>query len=222
MNPTRILIADGLTVFRAAVRTVLEREKDFHVVEAADLGQLRSSLADGCADVALIDLDLPPSGGIEAVRTIAESCRGRTEIIVWSTSARREVVFAAVRAGACGFLSKEISAAGLIRALRGIARGEAPLSRELMSLVIEALHDLEAGRDARERSDALSSREREVLAHVARGARNKQIAATLAISEFTVKRHMQNILRKLELPNRRDAAAFYRTALRPDEEPARL
>jgi len=121
-------------------------------------------------------------------------------------------VLSAVRSGAHGFLHKEISAEGLIRALRGAAQGEAPLSRDLASLMIDALHGLDARAQARDRATILSSREREVLDLVAQGARNKQIAASLVISEFTVKRHVQNILQKLELPSRGAAATFYGTA----------
>ena len=218
MNQTRVIVADGLAVFRAAVRTVLEREKDFRVREAADKDELAAHLAHGCVDVVLIDLALPPRGGVDAVRDIAAHCAGRTEIIAWTFNPRREIVSAAVRAGANGFLHKEITPEGLVRALRGIHRGEAPIPRELMSLVIDALHELEATRHAKERSDVLSGREREVLSYLARGARNKQIASTLTISEFTVKRHVQNILHKLGLSTRREAAAFYRAAVIREEE----
>ena len=92
--------------------------------------------------------------------------------------------------------------------------GEAPLSRDMAALMIDAIHTLEARSKARERAAVLSEREKEVLAFVARGARNREIAEELAISEFTVKRHMQNILQKLDVPSRRAAAAFYVSAYR--------
>jgi two-component system nitrate/nitrite response regulator NarL len=118
-------------------------------------------------------------------------------------------VLAAVRAGATGYLRKEISPAGLVRSLRGAARGESPLSRDLAALMIDAIHASEANAEMQRLARILSEREREVLDHVARGSRNKQIALALMISEFTVKRHVQNILHKLELPSRRAAAALY-------------
>ena len=211
MKAIRIVVADGAAVLRAAVRSVLDREKDFDVVEAADLESLHRAVDEGLPDVALVDLALPPDGGIEAVRELAR--RGCSEIIVWSFRRDRAMVFNALRAGASGYLHKEISPEGLVRALRGAARGEAPLTRELMALVIDAIHALDDTRHARERTAGLSEREREVLSHLAGGERNKQIASELAISEFTVKRHVQNILRKLELPSRRAAAAFYDAAL---------
>ena len=202
---TRVCIADNTTVFRAAVRQVLQREKDFVVVEAADLAQLEDAVALGI-DVALIDEMLPPLGALPAVDRCAGHC---DQIIVWSLRPERDKVLTAIRAGATGYLRKEISPDGLVRSLRGASRGESPLSRDLAALMIDALHEAENRSRARELASILSTREREVLDHVARGQRNKQIAAALTISEFTVKRHVQNILHKLDLPTRRAAAAFY-------------
>lgn len=202
---TRVCIADAVTVFRAAVRQVLDLEKDFDVVEAADLAQLEAAVAGGI-DVALIDASLPPAGAAAAV----DACVGRApQIIVWSLRPQQDQVLELIRLGATGYLRKEISPAGLVRSLRGAARGESPLSRDLAALMIDALHQSEARARVRQLADVLSAREREVLDHVARGARNKQIATSLTISEFTVKRHVQNILHKLDVPSRRAAAAFY-------------
>src|SRR6185312_6454969 len=98
---------------------------------------------------------------------------------------------------------------GLIRSLRGVTHGEAPLSRDLTMLMVEAIHGSELRDQSRERLAALSAREREILEHVALGARNRQIADALTISEFTVKRHVQNILSKLEVGSRRAASDYY-------------
>jgi two-component system nitrate/nitrite response regulator NarL len=210
MTRTRILIADSVPIFRAGVRNLLARESDFELVEAADLEEVALGIDAACPDIALIDLELAPRGGVAAVQELAKSCS--THMIVWSFEPTRETVLSAIRAGASGYLHKEISPQGLVRALHGVVDGEAPLSRDLATLMIEALHALEAQTTARERAAVLSAREREVLDLVARGARNRDIASSLFISEFTVKRHMQNILHKLELPSRRAAAAFYRSA----------
>ena len=209
MRRTRILVADPLRIFRAGVRNLLARESDLEVIEAASLDEVIAATRGDCPDIALIDLDLPPSGGIAAANMLAERCT--TYTILWSFEPTRDTVLAAVRAGAHGFLHKEISPVGLLRALRGVVQGEAPLSRDLATLMIEALHGLDERDRARERAAVLSLREREVLDFVAQGARNKQIAQALTISEFTVKRHMQNILEKLELPSRHAAAAFHET-----------
>jgi DNA-binding NarL/FixJ family response regulator len=215
VNRTRVLVADPLRIFRVGVRNLLARESDFAVVEAGTLDEVLGAIDVRCPDIALIDLELPPLGGLAAVQRLAERCQ--TYTIVWALAPSPETVLEAVRSGAHGFLRKEISSSGLVRALRGVVQGEAPLSRDLASLMIDALHGMDERTRARERAGVLSPREREVLGLVAQGARNKQIAAALVISEFTVKRHVQNILQKLELPSRRAATTFYGTAFGPEE-----
>lgn len=207
----RVLVADGAPLFRSGVRHLLTREGDFVLTEAADFDELMQVMEHEAPEIALIDLDLPPSGGVAAVAHLAAQKTAR--LVVWGFEAEREQVLDALTAGADGFLDKAISATGLMRALRGMSRGETPLPRELVTVVVDAVHDFEARDRARERLVVLSAREREVLALVANGARNRQIADELSISEFTVKRHMQNILQKLDLSSRTAAAAFYRTAL---------
>ena len=210
MRRTSIVVADAGPIFRAGVRHLLGRESDFEVFDASTLPDLAQTLEQRTPDIALVDLELPPAGGVAAVAQLAPLYE--TRMIVWSFEATREIVLAAVTAGAKGFLPKEISPAGLIRSLRGVVRGEAPLSRGLATLMIDAVHGLEERDRVRERAVVLSAREREVLELVARGARNRQIAQALSISEFTVKRHMQNILHKLDLPSRTAAGLFYRSA----------
>jgi two-component system nitrate/nitrite response regulator NarL len=209
----RILVADDVETLRSGVRELLLRESDFHVFEARGLDELRTAVERHAPDIVLVDLDLPPSGGIAAV---AELQRSETSSIVWSFEPDRSTVLEAIRAGARGYLDKEISPQGLVRALRGVVRGEAALSRELVTLLIDALHGVEERDRVRDQAAVLSSREREVLALVSRGARNREIGEELHISEFTVKRHVQNILNKLEVPSRRSAAAVYRSAFQPD------
>jgi DNA-binding NarL/FixJ family response regulator len=210
MSRTVVLVADPFAIFRAGVHNLLRRERDFAVVEAGDLRAVQNLAATQCPDIALIDLELPPHGGVAAVHWLHEHCI--THTIVWSFEPTRESVLDAVRAGATGYLRKDIAPDGLVRSLRGVVDGEAPLPRDLARLMIEAIHRLSKREGTRDRFVALSSREQEVLEHVARGARNRQIASALTISEFTVKRHVQNILGKLELRSRREAAEFYRAA----------
>ena len=214
MRRTRIVVADAGPIFRAGVRHLLGRESDFEVFEASTFAELTETLQEHAPDIALVDLGLPPDGGVAAVAALSPLYE--TRMIVWSFDSDREAVLRAVTAGAKGFLPKEISPAGLIRSLRGVVRGEAPLSRGLATLMIDAVHGLEERDRVRERAVVLSAREREVLALVARGARNRQIAEALSISEFTVKRHMQNILHKLNLPSRMAAGLFYRSAFESD------
>ena len=219
MRRQHVLIADPLPLFRAGVRNLLVREGSFIVSEAGGLEEMLGAIARRAPDVALVDLKLPPRGGVAAVTELRRRCS--CDVIVWSFDTSRESIFAAISAGASGYLHKEISPPGLLRSLRGLSRKEAALPRDLAAVLIEAVHGLEERARARERATSLSAREREVLRLVAQGARNKEIAAVLFISEFTVKRHVQNILQKLSLPGRGAAAAFYLAAFgREDVGPA--
>jgi two-component system nitrate/nitrite response regulator NarL len=213
MGRARILIADGLPIFRSGVRNLLDRESDFDVIEAADLHEFAAVCDEAPPDLSLIDRDLPPYGAAEALRRLSEC---ETKAIIWSFGPTCDDVLGAIRAGASGYLRKEISPRGLVRALRGVLRGEAALSRDLARLMIDALHGLDERERARQRAGALSARELEVLRLASLGERNREIAETLCISEFTVKRHMQNILHKLDLPSRRAAGAFFRAAFEAD------
>jgi len=205
----RLLLADPYSVFRLGVISIIREEQDFEVVEAGNLGELDAALAAGPPpDLALIDLDLPPRGAFDALPLLRKH---ETPTIVWSQRERltSEVVFDIVRSGAVGVLCKEMSAGGLVRALRGVARNEAPLGREVVALLIEGMHSATAGVKARSQMGSLSSRERQVLELVSEGRSNKEIAAELYVSEFTAKRHVQNILRKLGVHSRWEASASY-------------
>ena len=215
MRRSLLVVADAVPIFRVAVRNLVTRESGFEVVEARNVEELRAAAASAQPDIALVDLDLPPLGALDAVRSLAAS--GSTKTIVWRCDPDGQTVRRAMRAGAVGYLDKGVSPGELLGALRGVPNGELPLDGPLRLRLIETLQQLETRDRAQLRSAELSPREREVLDLVASGARNKQIAAALTISEFTVKRHVQNILHKLELPSRRAAASLYRSAQAFDE-----
>jgi DNA-binding NarL/FixJ family response regulator len=162
---TRILVADSATIFRTGVATLLARERDFDVVEASSTQEAVRSLDRRTPDIALIGFDLPPLGGIQAVARLARRCDAC--LIVWSSKPSQEAVVSAIRAGASGYLRKEIRPHRLVRTLRGIPRGEAPLSPDLTMMLLEALRSYDAHEEARERATSLSAREREVLGLVA-------------------------------------------------------
>jgi two-component system response regulator DevR len=210
-----VLIADPLAILRSGARRLLAGELDLEVSEACSLDELLCGAAQGCPDVALIDRDLPPSGGVEAVAALAG--RSPCRAIVWSLDPTGDDVLAAVLAGASGYLCKDVSGAELVRSLRAILRAEATLPPRLATLLVDELQGRERREHDRLRAALLSGRERQVLGLASGGATNRQIAGALAISEYTVKRHMQNIFGKLELPSRRAAGAFYRSAF--DAEP---
>jgi DNA-binding NarL/FixJ family response regulator len=205
----RVLVADSPSIFRFGVRDIL-RSAGFEVVEASSLQEAVDAATRREPDVALIDQDFRPEGAVALVSRLARACDAH--LIVWSFDPDNDVLFAAVRAGASGFLQKDISAHGLIRAIEGLATGEAAFCRSLVTTLLRAVQGYDEQTRARERTAVLSSRELDVLALIAEGARNRQIAGALSISEFTVKRHVQNMLEKLALPSRRAAASLYATA----------
>jgi DNA-binding NarL/FixJ family response regulator len=210
-----IVVADSLLVFRSGVRTLLAGEPDLELVEAADADQLVRTARERQADLALIDLQLPSAGGIAALRQLQRihPCAA----VLWSFEPQAETVLEAIRAGATGYLRKELSPEGLLRALRGALRGEAPLARDFAALLVAELRHVRERQRVREQAAILSQRECEVLDLVARGASNREIASQLYIAETTVKRHLQNILGKLQLSSRATAGAFYRDAFEPGE-----
>jgi DNA-binding NarL/FixJ family response regulator len=192
---------------------VLERD-GFDVIDVGDADGLLHAVAARNVFAALVDSQLPPGGALAVVPELSPA----VTVVVWADDPDPDSIAEAIRAGATGFLSKRISAAGLIRALRGIAAGEAPLSRELTRLLIDIVR-ARVGPDAPPgQLTILSQREREVLSLVARGWNNRDIAKKLSISQFTAKRHVQNILTKLDLPSRAAAAAVYGRSFGDDGE----
>src|SRR4051812_44915578 len=129
-----VVVADPMTVFRTGVKEALESEGSFRVVGAENLEALKRVVALAAPAVVLVDLELPPAGGIAAIPHVLKACDAK--VVLWSFRPSKEALVRAIRAGASGFLRKEISGQGLLRALAGLARGEAPLSRDLTALVI--------------------------------------------------------------------------------------
>ena len=204
-----VVIADPDPVFRTAGRTILSETGEFRVFEAVDLTTLRSVVVSKRPDVALIDISLPPDGAVGALERLGAD---PPRIVIWGYAPPAEGVLATVRWNTFGFLPKTITPTALARALRGVAAGEACLSRELTSDLLEELSGLARRERSRRRVETLSSRERDVIELAAHGYSNRQIAAELFISEFTVKRHVHNILAKLGQPSRAAAASVFRDA----------
>jgi len=204
MTRTRVIVAESAEIFRGTVRVALAQH-GFDVVEAGDLEGLLRAGSSG-SGIALVDLGLPPLGGVAAARELIR--KHGTDTVVWAFRPRSEDILAAVRVGAIGFLDKEIAPAALARTLRKVGRGEAPLTRTGARALAQALHELEERGRAERDLARLSRRELEVLDLVAAGFRNRQIAIELMLAEATVKRHVHNILTKLELRSRWSAAVY--------------
>jgi DNA-binding NarL/FixJ family response regulator len=199
-----VAVAEASAVLAAGARSVLEQD-GCAVWTAATLDELLAGAAGSRPNVALVDLALPPRGAVTAIASLG---RHGTRTVVWAFDPSPEDLLGAVAAGAAGFLAKTVTPAELASAIQRAAAGEAVLGEGLASALVTGVQRLFG--DQRLRESSLSSREERVLELVSEGLRNREIAAALAISEFTVKRHVQNILRKLELPSRRAAAAFHR------------
>jgi two-component system, NarL family, nitrate/nitrite response regulator NarL len=215
--PTRVLVADPVGLFRAGVRSALERAGGFAVSEAADEASLLEALELDAPDLVLLDLHLPPAGGVTALAHLAAN--GAPRVIAWSLAPDGDQVLAALSAGAIGFLTKDMKADSIVRGLHTALDGQAPIRRSLLTSVIGAFQKIERRDRYGERAIKLSSRELEVLGLIALGTRNRDIADQLKISEFTVKRHVQNILHKLNVPSRDGAAHIYRSVFGADGTP---
>ena len=200
----RVLIADDHAVVRQGLRTFLELQDDIEVVaDVADGEAALQAAEEHEPDVVLMDLVMPGGGGVEAIRALREA-RPEARVLVLTSFLDDDKVFPAVRAGAAGYLLKDVEPAELVRAIRTVDDGEALLHPAVAARLMEEISETE--RPAAE--EALTAREREVLALIARGLPNKLIARDLEIAEKTVKTHVSSILSKLGLTDRTQAALY--------------
>ncbi len=218
----RVLIADDQQLVRSGFRMMLESEGDIEVVAEAADGQDAVDLTRTLRpDVALLDLRMPRMDGIQATELISKAKPGETRVLVVTTFDADEYVYAALRAGASGFLLKDAPPEELATAVRVIAAGEALLAPSVTRRLIEEFARLQPRQDQRD-LEALTDREMEVLRQVARGLSNGEIARELVIGETTVKTHVGNVLMKLGLRDRAQAVvvAYESGVVRPGGIPA--
>ena len=207
MTPIRVLLVDDQALFREGLRTLLSVQPAFEVVGEASNGEeaIQESLAHH-PDVVLMDLRMPVMDGVIATRRL-HSLQPQTRVIVLTTFDDDESVFDGLRAGAVGYLLKDVASVKLFEAIRGAAKGESFLQPSVAAKVLEEFSRLANQAPAHPQAliEPLSDRELEVLRQVATGSSNKEIAATFVIAEGTVKNHLTNILRKLEVQDRAQA-----------------
>jgi NarL family two-component system response regulator LiaR len=205
-EPTTVFIVDDHAVVRHGIRALLEAEVDLLVVgEASSGGEAVLLAADLVPDVVLMDLVMPGIDGVEATKLLKQRSP-RSQVIVLTSYHEDEQIFPAIRAGALSYLLKGVGLDELTEAVRKAARGEATLHSSVAARLVQELRG--ASQEMALLLRTLSEREREVLRLIAEGFTNAQIAEQLVISERTVKSHVNNILGKLQVADRTQAAIF--------------
>ena len=207
MKPVKVLIVDDHEVVRLGLKAALEPEDDMLVV--GDVGNAEVAVREAeikQPDVVLMDVRMPGTDGIQACRMIRELLPD-VKVVMLTSFSDEQAVFASIMAGAYGYLLKGTRRAELLSAVRTVAKGESLLDSAVASTVLARLRYLTAREEKRE-ADVLSDRENQVLALVAEGMTNKEIAASLVITENTARNHVSRILDKLDLTRRAEAARF--------------
>jgi DNA-binding NarL/FixJ family response regulator len=211
--PIRVLVADSEKIYREGLKVIFSRGNEMRVVGQACTG------AEACEkarriqpDLVLIEVNLPEMDGVSAARTILAE-RPETRVAMLTSSRGDADVMSAIKAGAHGYITKDVSVGTLVDSIRRVAEGEAVLPPSFASRLLQEFAALTRGRDDEMRAveadrARVTEREREVLRLLVEGATNRDIAHQLVITENTVKVHLRNILEKLHLRNRQQAAAF--------------
>ncbi|WP_436758662.1 response regulator [Streptosporangium sp. V21-05] len=207
----RVLIADDHPVVRQGLRTFLDLQEDLDVVgEAADGAEAVALVGSLAPDVLLLDLRMPVLDGLGALLLLGERGLSPRVLVLTSVSDRGDVA-PAMRAGAAGFLYKDVEPAALVRAIRAVHGGQVLLAPEAAEAMLSGPGPVpaagEGGREGRHVAP-LTDREREVLALIASGRSNREIARQLAVAEKTVKTHVSNVLMKLGVQDRTQAALY--------------
>jgi len=210
MTQIRVLLADDKELFREGLVRLLERQPYIEVVCQCDNGSKAVEKAkDVEPDVVLIDTHMPDCDGIQATQRINELLP-HTKVAVLTDSEEEEKLFSALKAGAKGYFLKNIGLDSLVKSIDLVAKGEIVVSPPLGERLLNKFASMRGESETRKakRQVSLSDRESEILKLVAKGATNKEIAERLTIAENTVKVHMKNMLEKLQLRNKQQAAAY--------------
>ena len=210
VEPIRVLVVDDHALFRRGLQMVLEQEPDIEVVEeASDGAEAIAKAAETLPDIVLMDVRMPRRGGIDACTAIHETVPS-AKIIMLTISDEEADLYDAIKAGAMGYLLKEISIEEVAAAIRAVHGGQSLISPSMASKLLTEFASMIKKTDDRQQvpTPRLTDREMEVLKLVAKGMNNRDIAKQLFISENTVKNHIRNILEKLQLHSRMEAVVY--------------
>lgn len=208
MPAAKVILADDQVLFREGIAQLLASQEDMRVVAEAGDGRQAVDLAlSHRPDLVLMDIRMPHMDGLEATRQIKEALPD-TKVIILTVSETDDDLFEAIKAGADGYLLKNLKAARLFAQLRGVLQGEAALSPYLATRVLQEFARQRRPDEGAAQRGGLTDREKEVLQLVVEGCSNREIGLSLSIAESTVKRHLHNILEKLQMQNRVQAAAY--------------
>lgn len=213
-HPIRVLIVDDHTLFRSGLKSLLQRHEEFEVIGEAGDGLEGVKRAKTLKpEVVLLDLHMPGMSGLEAVRIISEDLP-EARVLMLTVSEDEEDLLQTLRAGASGYLLKNVETEFLVDAICRAAEGESVVAPQMMSKLIHGVRQSLTTRNpaaepaGKPDGERLSPREKEILSCLARGESNKEIARLLDVAESTVKIHVQSILRKLNLTSRVQAAVY--------------
>ncbi len=213
MSPTRVFLLDDHEIVRRGLRELLEAEDDLIVVgEAGTAAEALTGIPATSPDVAVLDVRLPDGDGVEVCREI-RSGHPEVHCLMLTSYADDEALFSAILAGAAGYVLKQIRGTDLVDAIRRVAEGQSLLDPSATARVLERLRSPQAEEPAEDLS-SLTDQERRILDHIAEGLTNRQIGERMFLAEKTVKNYVSNVLMKLGMSRRSEAAAY---AARLDE-----
>jgi DNA-binding NarL/FixJ family response regulator len=222
MEPIKVLIVDDHTLFRRGIASVLENQTNLKILgEASDGLEAIEKAKILSPEIILMDLNMPRCSGLEAIQAL-QTEQPDIRVLVLTVSETEADLFTAIKYGARGYLLKKSEPEELVHAIISIAQGGVIISPLMATKLLSEFKELSSGIEKKHtdsEDSELTPREGEVLQFVAKGATNKEIADSLYISENTVKTHLQNIMEKLHLANRSQAAAYaIKKGLVPDKE----
>jgi DNA-binding NarL/FixJ family response regulator len=206
VRPLRVMLVEDHELVRSAIRSTLNVPGIEIVADVASAEEALANVVRDRPDIMLVDIDLPGMSGIELVQELAPRFP-EMQIVMLTGSSKRDDLFVAMRSGAAGYLTKDVSAEGLARAILGIRDGDLPMPRRMAAVLVRELVSSPRGGL---RLAGLSDREDQVLRLVSAGLTDREIGETLRISPRTVGRHVSNVLSKLGVRNRAAAARRYR------------